>query len=82
MQSTFARGMELHSKVTIFAEGCHGSLTKGLFKKFNLRQNCSPQSYGIGLKEVSTHNIIINQLSLVGVVCRYGKWILLNTSLD
>ena len=24
-QSTFARGMELHAKVTLFGEGCHGS---------------------------------------------------------
>lgn len=44
--------MELHAKVTIFAEGCHGHLTKGLFNKFNLRENCDPQTYGIGLKEV------------------------------
>jgi len=46
--------MELHARVTLFAEGCHGSLTKTLFKKFNLRENCQPQTYGIGLKEVCT----------------------------
>ncbi len=28
-------GMELHAKQTIFAEGCRGSLSKELFKKFN-----------------------------------------------
>ena len=44
--------MELHAKVTLFAEGCHGHLAKGLYKKFNLRENCDPQSYAIGLKEV------------------------------
>jgi electron-transferring-flavoprotein dehydrogenase len=44
--------MELHAKVTIFAEGCHGHLTKQLFKKFNLRENCAPQSYGLGIKEI------------------------------
>jgi len=49
----FERGMELHAKLTLFAEGCHGSLTKQLMKKFNMRQNCKPQTYGIGLKEVS-----------------------------
>ncbi|BES89906.1 electron transfer flavoprotein-ubiquinone oxidoreductase [Nesidiocoris tenuis] len=48
----FERGMELHAKCTIFAEGCHGHLTKTLFKKFNLRENCEPQTYGLGLKEV------------------------------
>ncbi|KAF8940141.1 hypothetical protein EDD21DRAFT_369029 [Dissophora ornata] len=48
----FERGMEFHAKVTLFAEGCHGSLTKQLFRKFNLRDECDPQTYGIGLKEV------------------------------
>lgn len=48
----FERGMELHAKCTIFAEGCHGHLTKQISKKLNLRSNCEPQSYGIGLKEV------------------------------
>jgi len=48
----FERGMELHAKCTIFAEGCHGHLTKTLASKFNLRSNSEPQSYGIGLKEV------------------------------
>ncbi|KAF6216735.1 hypothetical protein GE061_001083 [Apolygus lucorum] len=51
-KDVFERGMELHAKVTIFAEGCHGHLTKGLFNKFNLRENCEAQTYGIGLKEV------------------------------
>lgn len=51
-QANFERGMELHAKVTIFAEGCRGHLTKQLEKRFNLREDCQPQSYGIGLKEV------------------------------
>ncbi|XP_059480712.1 electron transfer flavoprotein-ubiquinone oxidoreductase, mitochondrial [Neocloeon triangulifer] len=45
-------GMELHAKCTIFAEGCHGHLTKQVTKRFNLREKSEPQSYGIGLKEV------------------------------
>ncbi|KAI8441076.1 hypothetical protein MSG28_009340 [Choristoneura fumiferana] len=48
----FERGMEFHSKVTIFAEGCHGHLTKMLANKYNLREKSEPQSYGIGLKEL------------------------------
>ena len=44
--------MELHARCTVFAEGCHGSLTKQLFQRFKLRENCEPQSYGIGLKEL------------------------------
>ena len=52
IQDTFERGMELHAKCTVFSEGCHGALAKQLYKQFNLRENCEPQSYGIGLKEV------------------------------
>lgn len=48
----FERGMELHAKCTIFAEGCHGHLTKQVSNKLNLRKDCEPQTYGIGLKEV------------------------------
>ncbi|KAG9295348.1 hypothetical protein G9A89_013377 [Geosiphon pyriformis] len=44
--------MEFHAKVTLFAEGCHGSLTKTLIRKFNLRHGKQPQTYGIGIKEV------------------------------
>lgn len=51
-QETFERGMELHAKCTIFSEGCHGHLAKQLYSNFNLRENCEPQSYGIGLKEL------------------------------
>ncbi|XP_031549333.1 electron transfer flavoprotein-ubiquinone oxidoreductase, mitochondrial-like [Actinia tenebrosa] len=51
-KDTFERGMELHAKVTLFAEGCHGHLAKGLYKKFNLRENCDPQTYAIGIKEL------------------------------
>lgn len=51
-KDSFARGMELRAKCTIFAEGCHGHLAKELYNKFNLRENCQPQTYAIGLKEV------------------------------
>ncbi|XP_060606145.1 electron transfer flavoprotein-ubiquinone oxidoreductase, mitochondrial-like [Ruditapes philippinarum] len=51
-KETFERGMELHAKMTIFGEGCHGHLAKQLFKKFDLRKDCEPQTYGIGLKEI------------------------------
>lgn len=51
-QDVFERGMELHAKVTLFGEGCHGHLAKQLYKCFNLRENCEPQTYAIGLKEV------------------------------
>lgn len=51
-KDTFERGMELHAKVTVFAEGCHGHLAKQLFKNFNLRENSCQQTYGIGIKEL------------------------------
>ena len=45
-------GVELHAKQTLFAEGCRGSLTKGLFDRFNLRDGVDPQTFGIGIKEL------------------------------
>ncbi|XP_063927627.1 electron transfer flavoprotein-ubiquinone oxidoreductase, mitochondrial [Zophobas morio] len=51
-KDTFERGMELHAKSTILAEGCHGHLSKQIINKFNLRANSEPQTYGIGLKEI------------------------------
>lgn len=53
--------MEFHGKVTLFAEGCHGSLTKQLLKKFDLRKNAQHQTYGIGLKEVSGADAMLHR---------------------
>jgi electron-transferring-flavoprotein dehydrogenase len=51
--AAFQPGMELHARQTVFAEGCHGSLTKQLIRKFNLRDDATtPQTYGIGIKEI------------------------------
>lgn len=51
-KSQFERGMELHAKCTVFAEGCRGHLGKELMSKFGLDKNCDPQHYGIGIKEL------------------------------
>ncbi|XP_015786049.1 electron transfer flavoprotein-ubiquinone oxidoreductase, mitochondrial isoform X2 [Tetranychus urticae] len=51
-KDSFERGMEIRAKCTIFSEGCHGHLAKRLYSDFNLRANCEPQTYGIGLKEL------------------------------
>ncbi len=48
----FTPGVELHAKQTVFAEGCHGSLTKTLIAKYDLRKNSDPQTYGLGVKEI------------------------------
>ncbi|KAL2127859.1 hypothetical protein VTI74DRAFT_10080 [Chaetomium olivicolor] len=51
-KDTFERGMEFHARVTLFGEGCHGSLSKQVIKKFELRRDSQPQTYGLGIKEV------------------------------
>lgn len=48
----FERGMAFHARLTLLAEGCHGSLTKQVMKKFDLRRDSQPQTYGLGIKEV------------------------------
>jgi electron-transferring-flavoprotein dehydrogenase len=45
-------GVELHGKYIFFAEGARGSLSKAVIKKYDLRKNAEPQTYGIGLKEL------------------------------
>ena len=45
----YAPGMELRARYTIFAEGCHGSLTKKLMVRYNLREGRDPQTFGIGI---------------------------------
>ncbi len=48
----FEQGIELHATQTIFSEGCRGHLGKILMKKFGLNEDNSPQTYGIGIKEL------------------------------
>ncbi len=52
MKDNFQPAMELHGKYTIFAEGCRGSLGKELEKRFDLRKDADPQTYGLGVKEL------------------------------
>ncbi len=48
----FQRGMELRARYTLLAEGCRGSLSKQLIRRFNLREGHDPQTYAIGIKEL------------------------------
>ncbi|MGY0557485.1 electron transfer flavoprotein-ubiquinone oxidoreductase [Lysobacter sp. A421] len=48
----FQRGMELHAKYTVFAEGSRGSLGRELIAKFELDKGCDPQSFALGVKEL------------------------------
>lgn len=50
--AAFTPGVEIHARQTVFAEGCHGSLTKQLIQIFNLRRDADPQTYGLGVKEI------------------------------
>lgn len=52
MKANFERGMALKAKYTLFAEGAHGSLSKGIISKYALRKEGVHQTYGLGLKEV------------------------------
>ena len=45
-------GVELRARLTLFAEGCRGSLTKTVTARFGLREGADPQTYGIGIKEL------------------------------
>ncbi len=45
-------GVELRAKYTFLAEGCRGSLSEQIMKRFDLRAGVEPQKYGIGLKEL------------------------------
>lgn len=49
---TYQPGIELRAKQVLFAEGCRGSLTQTLFKKYDLYADVDPQTYGLGIKEL------------------------------
>ena len=51
-KDNFQRGFSVNARLTLFGEGCRGSLTKTLFSKFHLRSECEEQTYGLGLKEI------------------------------
>ncbi|KAK2064796.1 electron transfer flavoprotein-ubiquinone oxidoreductase [Colletotrichum caudatum] len=51
-KESFERGMAFHARCTLFAEGCHGSLSKQVIKKFDLRRDSQHQTYALGIKEV------------------------------
>ena len=48
----FQAGTSIEAKLTIFAEGTRGSLTKMLIKKFNLNKDRNEQVFSLGCKEL------------------------------
>lgn len=51
-KDSYQEGVNVLGKITLFGEGCRGSLTEELFDKFNLRKDCDPQTYALGIKEL------------------------------
>ncbi|KAH8831941.1 hypothetical protein DL96DRAFT_1667924 [Flagelloscypha sp. PMI_526] len=51
-KDNFEPGMDFHARLTLLAEGAHGSLTKGLIPYYRLREKSGKQSqtYGMGIK--------------------------------
>ncbi len=64
-KSSWEPGMELHARVTLFAEGCRGHLGKQLIERFDLAANAQTQHYGIGIKELWKINSDKHQPGLV-----------------
>jgi len=48
----FAPGPDIRARTTVVAEGCRGSLAKVLIRHFRLGSGRSPQTFGIGIKEL------------------------------
>jgi electron-transferring-flavoprotein dehydrogenase len=48
----FSPGPEVRARTTVLAEGCRGSLTKQLIKRFDLGAGHDPPTYGLGFKEL------------------------------
>ena len=51
-KANFEPGYDLHSKITILAEGARGSCTKQLVERFHLENPEHAQTYGVGIKEL------------------------------
>jgi electron-transferring-flavoprotein dehydrogenase len=50
--ANFVAGVDIHAPCTVMAEGCRGSVSKELIGRFSLDEDCDPQTYGLGLKEL------------------------------
>ncbi|AES67779.2 electron transfer flavoprotein ubiquinone oxidoreductase [Medicago truncatula] len=53
-KETFQRGVEVKGQITLLSEGCRGSLSEQIMKKYNLREKggAEHQTYALGIKEV------------------------------
>ncbi|HXJ01460.1 MAG TPA: electron transfer flavoprotein-ubiquinone oxidoreductase [Micropepsaceae bacterium] len=51
-KANYTRGMVLRGKYIFIAEGARGSLAKQIIARYGLAEGRSPQTYGLGLKEL------------------------------
>jgi electron-transferring-flavoprotein dehydrogenase len=51
-RGTFEPGADIHAKVTIFADGVRGHLTKELMRVLQLGERSEPAQFAIGIKEL------------------------------
>jgi len=51
-KGNFEPGLDLKSKVTVFGEGPRGTLSEDLINRFRLRDDCNPQIFSLGTKEI------------------------------
>lgn len=48
----YAPGVDIRARLTVLAEGSRGSMSKALIRRFDLARDRSPQTWGLGLKEL------------------------------
>ena len=68
-QANFQPGMDIQARLTVFAEGTRGSLSKQLIKDKQLDRDSNPQIWGVGVKEIWEV-----EHSLEGHVYHTGGW--------
>ena len=51
-KSNFEPGVDIKARVTIFADGVRGNLTKTLISRYSLDAGRLPQAYAVGIKEL------------------------------
>ncbi|MBC8370656.1 MAG: electron transfer flavoprotein-ubiquinone oxidoreductase [Planctomycetes bacterium] len=68
-KATYAPGYDIKARLTVFAEGTRGSVTKQLIKENKLDADRNPQIWGVGVKEIweVDHD-------LEGTVLHTGGW--------
>ena len=67
--ANFQPGMDIEARLTVFAEGTRGSLSKQLIGEKKLDADCNPQIWGVGVKELWEV-----EHSLEGQVIHTGGW--------